>query len=142
MTELVIDANGLIAGRLAAFCAKKALTGNKVDVINVEKAVISGNSKMIVKVFKKRRQMTEHANPENAAKWPRRPDLLFKRMLWGMLPRGQRGRDAAKKVKMYMGNREVVNTMKPPVKDVSKLKGRFISLRDLCKELGWSARNE
>ncbi len=38
---MIIDANNMILGRLASFAAKKALLGEKIDVINCEKAVIS-----------------------------------------------------------------------------------------------------
>ncbi|MFH1247150.1 MAG: uL13 family ribosomal protein [Candidatus Micrarchaeota archaeon] len=131
---IVIDANGLIIGRLAAYVAKKAITGHTVEIINIEKAVISGNPLQIVTVFRKRRTMTNHANPENASKWPRKPDLLFKKILSGMMPHGRRGKEASARVKAHLGSTGKTGTK--PVRDSSKLKHSFISLGELCKELG------
>ena len=132
---ITIDATGLIVGRLAAYVAKKAITGTSVDIVNIEKAVISGNPKQVIGVWSKRRTMTNHANPEEASKWPRKPDLMFKKILSGMMPFGRRGKEASAKVKAYLGPRDKTNGTKP-VKDSSKLKRGFISLADLCKALG------
>ncbi len=136
MNKLVIDADGLVLGRLAAYCAKKALLGREVDVINVEKAVISGNPNRVVAVYKKRRQMTNAANPEHAAKWPRRPDMLFKRVVKGMLPFGARKRAALKRIKAFIGNNNATGVQ--PVKGVSKLGHKFVSLAELSRQLGWA----
>ena len=100
---ITIDATGLIVGRLCAYVAKKAITGYKVNIINIEKAVISGNPKQVIHVWEKRRTMTNHANPENASKWPRKPDLMFKKILSGMMPFGRRGKEASARVKAYLG---------------------------------------
>ena len=135
---IVIDASGLIVGRLAAYVAKKAITGHTVDLVNIEKAVISGNPKQIIHVYEKRRTMTNHANPEEASKWPRKPDLLFKKILSGMMPFGRRGKEASARVKAYLGGRDKktnVNLSKS-VRDSSKLNRSFISLAELCKALG------
>ncbi|MDP3742016.1 MAG: uL13 family ribosomal protein [Candidatus Micrarchaeota archaeon] len=132
---ITIDATGLIVGRLAAYVAKKAITGTHVEIVNIEKAVISGNPKQIIEVWAKRRTMTNHANPEEASKWPRKPDLMFKKILSGMTPFGRRGKEALARVKAYLGPRDKINGTKP-VKDSSKLKRGFISLADLCKALG------
>ena len=45
MNQIVIDANELILGRLATQVAKKLLLGVEVQIINCEKAVISGTKK-------------------------------------------------------------------------------------------------
>jgi len=39
----VIDANGLIMGRLASNVAKMLLSGEEVSIVNAEQAVISGS---------------------------------------------------------------------------------------------------
>ena len=43
----IIDASGLILGRLASYAAKLALSGEKITVVNCEKAVISGARKKL-----------------------------------------------------------------------------------------------
>ena len=40
----VIDANGLILGRLASIVAQRLLCGEEIDVINAESAVVSGSA--------------------------------------------------------------------------------------------------
>jgi len=39
---MIIDATNLIAGRLATFVAKKALLGEEIEIVNSEKAVLTG----------------------------------------------------------------------------------------------------
>lgn len=135
MKELIIDANGLVVGRLAALCAKKALCGQNVEIYSIENAVISGNPKQVVGVYTKRRTMTNYANPEHASKWPRRPDYLFKKILSGMMPASRRGKQALARVKAYIG----VNSKAAKVKSLkssTKLNRGYISLGQICKELG------
>ena len=45
---MIVDAKDLVVGRVASFCAKKALLGEEIIVINVDKAIISGNKKNIL----------------------------------------------------------------------------------------------
>ena len=44
---MIIDANNLILGRLGTYAAKKALLGEKIDIVNCESCVITGNRKKI-----------------------------------------------------------------------------------------------
>ena len=45
---MIIDATNLVMGRIAAFAAKKALVGEKVDIINCEKAIVTGSRRFLV----------------------------------------------------------------------------------------------
>jgi len=45
--EIVVDATGQVMGRLASIIAKLLLLGYKVHVVNVEKAVLSGDPHMV-----------------------------------------------------------------------------------------------
>jgi len=51
---MIIDAADLIVGRLATVAAKKALLGEKIDIVNAEKAVMTGNKDAIINKFKQR----------------------------------------------------------------------------------------
>ena len=44
---MIIDAKDLIAGRMGAFVAKQLLLGETVDIVNAEKAVISGKKNVV-----------------------------------------------------------------------------------------------
>lgn len=137
---MVIDATDAITGRLSAFIAKKLINGEEVVLLNTEKAVISGNPKRTVNVYHKRRGMRNLGNPENASKWPRRPDYLFKRILQGMLPKQtSRGKNALKKFRAELGAPQKYENEKIEKFKYTKekLNCKTISLKELCTNLGW-----
>jgi len=139
---LLIDADGAVAGRLAAFVAKKALSGETVVIVNAEKAVISGNPKRVTLKYFNKRSVQNKANPEKSMKTPRRPDLFLKKMIAGMLPKSPRGAKAEKSVKAFLGvPREYENQKaSKPVKTAEKLGASFITLKQLCANLGWNKK--
>ena len=104
--EVVVDASGCVAGRLASVVAKLALEGRRVVVVNAEKAIITGDFNMVLNWYKKKiTEWRTHYNPEKVGpKIPRRPDRILKRIIRGMLPRKYwRGRKALKRIRVYMG---------------------------------------
>jgi large subunit ribosomal protein L13 len=137
---LLIDADGAVAGRLAAFVAKKALSGETVIIVNAEKAVISGDPKYVIKKYFNRRSVQNKANPEKSGKTPRRPDLFLKKMIGGMIPKSPRGAQAEKAVKAFLGVPHEYEGKKAdkPVKTAEKLGAKFITLKQLCIHLGWN----
>jgi len=131
---MIIDAKDAIAGRLAAFAAKKALQGEDISIVNAESAVISGDPLMTRRKYSGRRHMTQKADPENAAKWPKRPDLLFKRMIRGMLPKHSgRGKAAGRKIKVYMGIPKGMEKAEKFVYTSERLANKFITMKELCE---------
>ncbi|MEM4699479.1 MAG: 50S ribosomal protein L13 [Candidatus Nezhaarchaeales archaeon] len=105
LSLVVVDASDLILGRLASHVAKMLLNGNRVVVVNAEKAVISGSKQNIVEEYKEyvlsKRRLK---NPTKGPKKVRRPDLLVKRAIRGMLPyKKARGREAYKRLRVYVG---------------------------------------
>jgi len=103
---VVIDADGLVAGRLASHVAKLLLRGETVVIVNAEKAIISGKKNRVISWYMKRvAEWRTHYNPEKRGpKIPRRPDLILKRMVRGMLPYKQpKGRAAFKRLRVYVG---------------------------------------
>ena len=104
--EVVINAEGLVAGRLASVVAKRLLRGERVVVVNAEKAVIVGRPRSTLEWYLKRvGEWRTYYNPEKRGpKIPRRPDRVLKRMVKGMLPRKKpRGRDALRRLRVYIG---------------------------------------
>ncbi len=96
---IVIDAKGLIVGRLATFAAKKALQGETVRIINAEQAIITGNKKQILTRF---RELREKGEPFHGPFYPTRCEAILKRMIRGMLPHKKtRGREALKRVRCH-----------------------------------------
>src|SRR3989344_4496466 len=54
---MIIDAKDLILGRLSTIVAKRALLGDKIDIVNCEMAVISGRRKNILDSYKWKRSI-------------------------------------------------------------------------------------
>jgi large subunit ribosomal protein L13 len=141
---LVYDAQGKILGRLASHVAKSILQGNEVCIINAESAIISGNRKDIVKKYMTRVNLKEKANPEHSPYWPRRPDLLVKRVVRGMLPyRKPTGKAAYKRLKVYIGMPEELASKKlieTEAKDPKSMYVRSMTVKELSGLLGYNNR--
>lgn len=137
----VIDAKGAVAGRLAAYTAKLALTGQNVTIFNIESAVITGDPKMVESKYSGRREVQNKSNPEHSMKWPRRPDLLFKRIIAGMLPKhSARKKAGLMKIKVYLGTPAgvVADAKVDPKAGHKKITSKFVTLGKLCNQLGWN----
>lgn len=96
----VIDASGLIVGRVATFAAKQALLGDEVAIVNCKDAVLTGSVQSNLRAFKERR---ERGNPFKGPFYPTSADRIMKRTVRGMLPyKTARGRSALSNVKCYV----------------------------------------
>jgi large subunit ribosomal protein L13 len=101
MTAVVINAEGLILGRLASVVAKRLLNGEEIIITNAEKAIIVGGKTRIISEYRAKRKRI-HAR--KGPLYPRLPDRILKRTVRGMLPYQQsRGRTALKNLKVYIG---------------------------------------
>ena len=98
---MIIDADGLIMGRLASLVAKKLLEGEEVKIVNAESVVITGTKHKILQRYKEKRART---NKHHGPFFPRMPDRILKRTVRGMLPYKQyKGRKAFKRLRVYIG---------------------------------------
>ena len=138
--ELVLDAKNQILGRFASYVAKQAIDGNRVVVLNAEKAVISGRRSNIVEEAKHRLETRTHGTQSHAPVHQRRPDLYFRRVVRGMLPWDKpKGRAAFHRVWVFMGIPQEYadkEATKVPNADASRLVSPYITLEDLAKEIG------
>ncbi|PIO06081.1 50S ribosomal protein L13 [Candidatus Micrarchaeota archaeon CG08_land_8_20_14_0_20_59_11] len=134
--EIVIDGNGLVIGRLCAVCAKKLLSGYSVVVVNAEKAVFSGDLTDIAKDYRARRGIQDKSNPSHSVKWPRRPDLLFRKILSGMLPRSRRI-TSLRRFRAYLGVPKEFEgkAKKTDIKASTALQYEAVPLGDVCAKL-------
>ena len=97
----IIDAKGLILGRMASGVAKRLLQGENVIVMNAEKAAISGKRLQIVKAAKTFLEVGHH---RKGPFHQRRPDRIVRRTIRGMLPRQKpKGVQAFKRLRVYLG---------------------------------------
>jgi len=99
--DLVVDARDCIVGRVASEVAQRALDGDRVAIINAERAVITGNEESTMDTYRTRAELGSDSGPY----YPKRPDRIFKRAIRGMVPYKQdRGREAFESVRVYVGN--------------------------------------
>lgn len=143
---IIIDGTDLILGRICSIIAKKILNGENVNLINAEKVVVSGNKEMILKDYVARTQRKTRTNPSRGPFQPRRPDTLIKKTVRGMLPRkNDRGFKALKRLKVFIGEpsefqgkeRVDLSDILPKI-SLDKIKGRFMTVGELSKEIGWT----
>lgn len=130
--ETTIDATDRILGRLSSDVAKKLLKGYKITIINAEKAVVTGEPKMIMKRF---RTKIERGDPHHGPYYPKRPAGIIKRSVRGMLPyKKTKGRDALKRLKVYSANPENLKADKND-KGLGDLECRFIRLEKITEKV-------
>lgn len=135
---MIINAEHLIVGRLATYTAKKALLGESIDIVNCDKAIITGKKEEILARYKQRR---ERGDPHHGPYFPRVSDKLVRRVIRGMLPYKQyKGKEAFKRVKCYRGIPENLQGKKlETIKEanVSKMQNlKYISVGEICSFLG------
>jgi large subunit ribosomal protein L13 len=140
---IIIDAKGLILGRMSSIIAKRLLQGESIIVLNAEKAAISGKRLQIVK---ERKAFLEVGHPRKGPYHPRRPDRIVRRTIRGMLPwKKPKGRQAYKRLRVYLGApKEFDGKETQTILDASaeKLKSPYITVGELAKEIGWSPEVE
>jgi large subunit ribosomal protein L13 len=134
---MIIDAKDKIVGRFATVAAKKAITGEKIDIINCESAIITGREKYLLNEFKRKKDMGTFKGPF----LPKMPDRFVKRMIRGMLPyKQEKGKIAFKNIKCYIGFPEEFKgkeIFKLKSADKSKLSSlNYLKVEDICKKLG------
>jgi len=135
---MIIDATNLILGRLAAYASKQALLGNKVEIINCEKAIITGKRDSIFAFYRER---IERGYIYKGPFMSRMPDRIIKRTIRGMLPyKKERGKIALKKIRCYLGmpkefDGKKMETLKEA--HLTKMKNiSYITIGELANHLG------
>jgi large subunit ribosomal protein L13 len=135
---MIIDAKDLIVGRLGTYAAKQALQGEKVDIVNVELALVSGTRSDVLAKFKQKRGRTTPAKGPFIA---RMPDRFVRRIIRGMLPyKQEKGRKAFERIMCYIGvpkgfegktfqTVDSANAIKRQTKN-------YVQIVDICRELG------
>jgi len=138
-TAAIINADGLILGRMASVVAKRLLTGEEIVIVNAEKAVLSGKKKSKVTEAK---GFLEVGYPRIGPFHHRRPDRIVGRTVRGMLPYKQpKGKQAYKRLKVFIGIPEELKDRKMETlvdAQAKKLTSPHFTLGDFAKEIGWN----
>ncbi len=137
----LVNAEGLIVGRMCSKVAKRLLNGEEVIILNAEKAVFSGKKKSKVleaHVF------LEVGAPRRGPFHYRRPDRFLRKAVRGMVPYKQpKGKNAYKRLKVFMGiPLELKDQPMITFTEASSanLKGPHFTLGEMAKEIGWNDR--
>nr|MDO8098004.1 50S ribosomal protein L13 [Candidatus Njordarchaeota archaeon] len=137
----VVNADGLILGRVASTVAKRLLCGERIAIVNAERTVISGKGSSLSQEYKERLRIRTLINPAKGPFHPRRPDGILRRAIRGMLPWDRaRGKEAFRRLAVFIGvPQEFKNAQfeSLPGARMERLKGRFIRLEEISKEIGW-----
>ena len=132
----VIDADGLVLGRLSTHVAKRLLNGEEISVVNAEKAIVSGNKVQLLRHYKHRR---ERGTRNHGPFYPRSADMILKRTVRGMLEhRKPSGRAAYRRLKVYVGVPKELRAEKAETLESAKKPqlARYTTLGAISKELG------
>lgn len=136
----IIDAKDLILGRIASIVAKRLLKGEKIIVVNAEKAVLSGKRKNRVREAK---EFLKVGHPKKGPFHHRRPDRIIRRTVRGMLPYKQlKGKQAYKSLKVFIGMPRELKDWKMETlteANAKKLKCPYFTLGEFAKEIGWDS---
>lgn len=138
---LVIDATDLILGRMASIVAKRLLEGERVTIVNAEKAVVSGKKGFILENYLDWFNVRSITNPRKGPFHLKRPDSLVRLAVRGMLPFSKpRGRSAYRRLRVYVGVPEELAQVKAesiPQAHLQRLSTRrFIRVGEISKHLG------
>ncbi|MBN2458366.1 50S ribosomal protein L13 [Candidatus Woesearchaeota archaeon] len=134
---MIIDAENQIAGRLAAYVAKQALLGEKISIVNCEKAVMTGNRQVIMARFKQKREL---GAPLTGPYFPKKPEMIIKRIIRGMLPyKKEKGEKAFKNIRCYSGFPDDIKGEAKKVSgaDISKVPNlNYVTIEDIARQIG------
>jgi len=138
---IIVDASGLILGRMCSVIAKRLLKGENIVIVNAEKAVISGKKRNKIQEIK---NFLEVGHLGYGPFHPRRPDMIVRRTVRGMLPWKQlKGKQAYRRLRVYIGFPEAfkgkpLQTIK--FASAQKLRCSYFTIGELAKEIGWRAQ--
>jgi large subunit ribosomal protein L13 len=139
--QIVVDAANCIVGRMCSHVAKLLLQGNRVAIVNAEKAMLSGNRYKTISLYKEHLEINSVTNPIHGPFHPRRPDTILTKMVRGMVPKSKAsGIEAFKRLRVYIGIPEELKNIEPESFNDSKITkpaSYYITVGDVAKQIGW-----
>jgi len=141
MAVAVIDASGLILGRLCSHVAKRLRNGEEIIIINAEKAVISGRRAQLLAFYQHRTKRGLSQSKAKGPHYPRTADRIMKRSVRGMIEyRKPAGRAALKRLRVYLGCPNTLKSAKAETVEGARKPHlvKYVYLGDITKEMGAS----
>lgn len=137
MDKKIIDAKEKILGRLASKVAERLKKGEKIEIINSEKAIVTGDPDSTLENYK---QKKERGDRDKGPYFPEAPDRIIKRTVRGMLPKNKTGKEALKRFKAHIGNPgldgEEEKIKGVDVETLSDRGRKYITLREISDFIG------
>ncbi|MBI2583175.1 MAG: 50S ribosomal protein L13 [Candidatus Aenigmarchaeota archaeon] len=131
MDVKIIDAANTPIGRLASSVAKRLLKGERIVIINADRAIITGNPSFAKKKYHERRA---RGNPHHGPFFPTKPADILRRTIRGMVPyKKASGKIALANLRIYPGNAGFENAEAETLQ--RHIKSRYITLKQLSIEL-------
>ena len=141
MNMKIYDAENQILGRISSVIAKELLNGEKIIIVNAEKAVLSANREYLQTHYTNK---YKRGDVFKGPFFPKQPDRILKRTVRGMLPWDRtKGRVAYKNLKVFIGIPEELKSKqfeKLKEADADRLKGKVVSLGEISVALGAKKR--
>jgi large subunit ribosomal protein L13 len=142
----IVDAKNQVMGRMCSQVAKRALLGERLVIINAQFAVISGSRSDILKRYLHLRHIRDHANPTHGPFHNSRPDTFLRQKIRFMLPKNIRGREALKRVHVYINgipkvkevNYKDAEAFEPKKCSAVHLRHNYLTVREICNNMGWT----
>src|SRR5688500_15511910 len=126
---------------MCSHVSKLLLEGNRVAIVNAEKAMLSGNRYRTIDSYKEHLEINSVTNPIHGPFHPRRPDTILTRMVRGMIPKTKTsGIEAFKRLRVYIGVPDELRNKKAEfIQDakITRAPSKYISVGDVAKEIGW-----
>jgi large subunit ribosomal protein L13 len=142
--QIVVDATNCIAGRMCSHVSKLLLQGNKVAIVNAEKAMLSGDRYKTIELYKEHLEINSVTNPIHGPFHPRRPDTILSKMVRGMVPkRKTSGVEAHQRLRVYIGVPEEMKNSKLESFADSKIRkpeSYYITVGEVAKQIGWQGQ--
>jgi len=140
--QIIVDASNCIAGRICSNVSKLLIQGNRVVIINSERAMLSGNRYKTIEDYKKYLEVGSVTNPIHGPYHPRRPDRILTKMVRGMISRRKpSGILAFKRLRVYIGvPTELQSSKEIKIFDdakITKSESYYITIGDVAKQIGW-----
>lgn len=144
MAVVVINADGLILGRLSSHVAKRLRNGENIVVVNAERAVVSGNRAQLLKFYSHRTKRGLSQSKAKGPFYPKTADRIMKRTIRGMIEyKKPKGRAAYKRLRVFIGVPKQFKDAKAETIETAKKPGlaKYVHLGDISNELGAGYRS-
>ena len=139
--QIVVDATNCVAGRMCSHVSKLLLQGNRVAIVNAEKAMLSGDRYKTIQLYKEHLEINSVTNPIHGPFHPRRPDTILSKMVRGMVPkRKTSGLEAHQRLRVFIGVPEEMKKAKIEAFEDSKItkpESYYITMAEVAKQIGW-----